>query len=63
MISDLGMSLGLCCFEYQVKGCAGLHIKPNKALTNRASGVNKLLALIGGLVALKFCLLKDHTTV
>ena len=39
---------------------AVLHINPNKALASRASGVNKLLALIGCLVALKFCLLKDH---
>ena len=38
----------------------GLHIKPIKALANRASGVNKLLALIGDFLALKFCLPIDH---
>ena len=37
-----------------------LYLKPNKALANRASGVNKLLALIGDLVAVKFCLPLDH---
>ena len=37
-----------------------LHIRRNKALANQASGLNNLIALIGGLVALKFCLLEDH---
>ena len=42
------------------KGSGGEKVKPNKALANWATGVNKLLALVGGLIALKFCLLKDH---
>ena len=43
-----------------LKYLSGFYIKPNKWLANRASVVNKLLALIGCLVALKFSLLKYH---